>query len=414
MYLSKVNVLSHALVTEESFNGSSIMSFAQNMIDRAKEIGSRVIVGLDPDISNMPRDLQKIASTRPGGLTIALQTYLMNVIDATQDHAVAFKPNTAFFEQYQSIGLSVLEEILNYLRFKKQIVILDAKRGDIGHTAAAYGRAWLSDKHSINGSNPWKADAITVQPYTGEDGIIPFLEAREGAGVFVLCRTSNPSADTLQKIEDAHGEHLYIRLAREAFGIGKSYPPNNMSYSTYSDLGLVVASTKSIDDVIKIRHINPRALFLMPGIGAQGGSLDTLIAGGGTDTFGAYAAASRSILYPKRRTKEEDSIWDSENWPIFVKQRCAEEVIKLKTAIQDRQTVEKWRMGLKGGEGKYVEYAGKPYLLEKLVFEKTYLQYSSHQITKPYAYLTRLDEKSVYSVQPPLSDVYPLDTKVED
>jgi len=333
--------------------------FAKRMVERAQEIDSRVIIGLDPDLSKMPPEVQKEAQENGVGLSSVIGSYLRQVIEATRQHAVAFKPQAAFYEQFQRDGLEVLEYVIESLRELGQIVILDAKRNDIGNTAAAYGRAWLNSRSTHGFPNPWMVDAITVAPYMGKDSVLPFLDANRDAGVSLLCRTSNSGADDFQDFSDNMGGCLYERVAEKAHDWGKDYRP---LHCKYSNLGLVVGATKDIREVRSIRQFNKRALFLMPGIGVQGGSIETIVAGAGPDLLGAYAAASRSVLYPKRRTKEEQALWDGENWPEFIRLRCEEEARLLKEAIQKRFALERWRNNLKSKD--IVVHNGQQEVLE--------------------------------------------------
>jgi len=217
-----------------------MQSFNSRLIAKITAADSHLCVGLD--IS--PEKLG-ISNTN----LEALINHTKLVIDATRDLAVAFKPNLAFFERWGSEGFRWLEETMEYLG-SDAIVIGDAKRGDIGNTARQY-RASLFDHFGF--------DAVTINPYLGRDSILPFIEDQT-KGIFILCRTSNPSAGDLQDQVTKDGP-LYARVAGMALDLNQN-----------DNVGLVVGATAP-DEIETIRKIAPGLPFLIPGIGAQGGDL---------------------------------------------------------------------------------------------------------------------------------------------
>ncbi|MBF0308322.1 MAG: orotidine-5'-phosphate decarboxylase [Magnetococcales bacterium] len=271
--------------------------FADRLVDRARHYASRVIVGLDPDLDHFPlilkRELGK--SPQPGALEETLYQYLVTIIDATRDIAVAYKPQAAFFECFGLEGMSALQRTLEHLRQNECLIILDGKRNDVAHTARAYANAWLAAKRPLFGTpNPWRSDAMTVNGYLGSDGIRPFLDADPDAGLFVLAKTSNPSSGELQDLTLAgSGETVCHRMA----GLVTQWGANWRGVSGYSRVGMVVGATYP-ETAAQLRRLAPQALFLMPGIGPQAGSVAAIRAGAGADGLGAYAAVSRNILYP--------------------------------------------------------------------------------------------------------------------
>lgn len=270
--------------------------FADRLIRRAQDTGSRLIVGLDPDVERFPMFLRNRFAIDPSDETLEniIVEFHIAVIDATAQYAAAFKPQAAFYEQYGHAGLAALQRTLVYLRDLGLPIILDAKRNDIAHTASAYGRAWLGDKRPLTGkTNEWRVDAITINGYLGEDGVKPFLEADPHAGLFVLAKTSNPSAGEFQDLilQDG-GDANFERMAKLAESWGK----NTIGKSGYSRIGLVVGATYPQASHL-LREIAPSALFLMPGVGAQGANFDSIAMGCKADGFGAFAASSRSVLY---------------------------------------------------------------------------------------------------------------------
>ena len=223
---------------------------------------SLVCVGLDPHPGRLPAGYDSV------------EAFLCGVIDATADVAAVYKPNIAFFEAEGVLGLRALEAVLAHIPADTP-VILDAKRGDIASTADAYARAafdWLG------------VDALTVNPYLGEDGVAPFL-ARRDRGVFLLCKTSNPSAGEVQDWSQG-GEPLYRHIADRA-----------RAWSGGREIGLVMGATYP-EAVAEIRAASQETWFLVPGVGAQGGDLEAVLrAGLREDGQGVLINSSRGILY---------------------------------------------------------------------------------------------------------------------
>ena len=236
---------------------------------------SLLCVGLDPNPDSIPEHYL----TDEADLTVAIVGWNRAIIEQTADLVCAYKPNIAFYEALGEAGMAALRQTLALIPDNVP-VILDVKRGDIGSTAAAYAMACFDDL---------KVDAVTLSPYLGRDSIDPFAR-HAGKGLFVLCHTSNPSAGDFQELEIADwrtldrepNQPLYKHVARTAV----SWSPN---------VGLVVGATfpEAIEDV---RAAAPDAWFLVPGIGAQGGDLEsTLAAGLRHDGSGLIISASRSI-----------------------------------------------------------------------------------------------------------------------
>jgi uridine monophosphate synthetase len=236
------------------------MQFFERLEARARAVGSLLCVGLDPHPSELPED------TAQAALDACLR-----LMHATAPYAAAFKPNAAFFERFGADGWYALRALIGATPDGIP-VILDAKRGDIPSTAAAYAEA------------AWGlgADAITLNPYLGRDGVTPFVERAE-RGAFVLCRTSNPSAPELQGL-DVGGRALFEEVARVAPGWGP-----------HGNVGLVVGATAP-DDLARARAAAPGAWILAPGVGAQGGDLEaTVRAGRRSDGLGLLVSVSRAL-----------------------------------------------------------------------------------------------------------------------
>jgi orotidine-5'-phosphate decarboxylase len=197
------------------------------------------------------------------------------IIEATKDLACAYKPNAAFYEALGIKGLEALEKTIKLIP-SDTLVILDAKRGDIGNTSKMYAKAAFD----ILG-----ADAVTVSPYMGEDSVSPFLEF-PGKGVFVLCLTSNAGARDFQKLKCPE-RYLYLEVALKCNAWAKAHPE--------AGIGLVVVATQQ--EIVAVRGVTPLP-FLVPGVGAQGGDLDCAVKEGNRGGL-ALINASRSIIYPE-------------------------------------------------------------------------------------------------------------------
>jgi len=230
-----------------------------------------VCVGLDPVPSRLPAPL------RDGRLqTDAVRAFCSSIVEATAPYACAFKPNFAFFEALGPAGLTVLDQVLATVP-DDCLVIGDAKRGDIGHSARFYAQALYDD---------FGLDACTVSPYLGGDSVAPFLE-HEGTCTFVLGRTSNEGAADLQEACTCDGKPLYRHVAQSVGAWGSG---------TEGEVGLVVGATAP-DALAELRADAPPLPFLIPGVGAQGGSPAAVMDAAATEEGPVLVNSSRSILY---------------------------------------------------------------------------------------------------------------------
>ena len=194
-------------------------NFADRLLERCRAARSQVVVGLDPRFDRLPDELSRAAvndfGETPRAVAEAFLAFNRAVIDAAGDVVAAFKPQAAFYEQYGCEGMRAYARTIAYARGQGHIVIGDVKRNDIASTAAAYAAGHLGGGQGGSGSNDFVADAITVNPYLGADGVEPFLQAAAsgGRGVFALVKTSNPSSRDIQDA-DCEGAPLYERVAR--------------------------------------------------------------------------------------------------------------------------------------------------------------------------------------------------------
>lgn len=262
---------------------------------RAKK--SCLVVGIDPVLDRLPGEILARVEGLGGGrgwstarAAAAIALYGEEVLRAVGPYAVAVKPNCAFFERYGAPGWDVLQALCRRARAAGLLVIADAKRGDLESTSEAYAEALLGDLPDTLG--PY-CDAVTVNPYLGIDGVRPFLAVarRGGKGVFVLVRTSNPSAAEIQELEVA-GRPLYLKVADLVEGWGREF----LGEGGLSAVGAVVGATAP-RQAEEVRRAIPRAIFLVPGFGAQGAGANEVrphfLPGG----RGAVVNASRSVIY---------------------------------------------------------------------------------------------------------------------
>jgi orotidine-5'-phosphate decarboxylase len=211
------------------------------------------------------------------------------------EEAVAVKPQVAFFEALGGYGITALERVCELAREAGLLVIVDAKRGDIGSTSAAYAEAWL---HARDGERP-VADALTVNAYMGGDALEPFLAAcSDGAGLFVLTRTSNPGGADIQEQPLADGRPVWERVAELTAAWGAPY----VGSSGLSSVGAVVGATHP-EAVARARELMPNAILLLPGVGAQGGGTELLAPAFRDHPAGGLVVAARSVIYAWRERR---------------------------------------------------------------------------------------------------------------
>ncbi|MDR2473654.1 MAG: orotidine-5'-phosphate decarboxylase [Tannerella sp.] len=240
-----------------------------DIINQIKEKKSFLCVGLDTDISKIPEFLRD--EKKP------LLAFNKAIIDATADYCVAYKPNLAFYEDHGTQGLNEFIETVDYLydNYPSHFVIADAKRGDIGNTSSMYAQAFFEN---------YDVDAITVAPYMGEDSVKPFL-AFDEKWVILLALTSNKGSLDFQMTCDENGERLFEKVLRVSKQWGTD---ENMMYVVGATQG------KLFEDV---RRIVPEHFLLVPGVGAQGGSLEEVCRYGMNSDCGLLVNSSRAIIY---------------------------------------------------------------------------------------------------------------------
>lgn len=248
--------------------------FADAVDAAIRAVGTCACIGLDPVVQKLP------AAIGPGLPAARIESFCKAVIDAIAGRVAIVKPQSACFERYGSAGFAAMERTIAHARAAGLIVILDAKRADIGTTAEHYAAAAAGVG----------AQAITLSGYMGPSTVEPFLEA--GLGVFILVRTSNPDSDEIQAQRLGDGRTVAAMMADMASRLGAA----RIGASGYSQVGAVVGATKA-SEARAVRERLPRSWFLVPGFGAQGGTIEDVRALADARGGGVIVNASRSILY---------------------------------------------------------------------------------------------------------------------
>ena len=242
----------------------------QELIEQIQEKQSFLCVGLDTDLKKMPQHLLNEED--------AVFAFNKQIIDATAPYCVAYKPNLAFYEAFGVKGLMSFEKTIQYLKqhYPQHFIIADAKRGDIGNTSAMYARTFFEE---------YDVDSLTVAPYMGEDSVTPFL-GYDGKWVILLALTSNKGSHDFQLTEDKDGERLFEKVLK-----------TSQQWGTEENMMYVVGATQGrmFED---IRRVAPRHFLLVPGVGAQGGSLEEVCRYGMIPgDVGLLVNSSRGIIY---------------------------------------------------------------------------------------------------------------------
>ena len=252
----------------------------QELIQQIREKQSFLCVGLDTDLDKIPQSVQKQVCKEyeeeeyTFGMLLEFNT---RIIDATAPYCVAYKPNLAFYEAYGMEGIAAFEGTIEYLKenYPNHFIIADAKRGDIGNTSKMYAKTFFEN---------YDVDSLTVAPYMGEDSVTPFLGYKD-KWVILLALTSNKGSHDFQLIEDKNGERLFEKVLKQSHQWGNE---DNMMYVVGATQG------KMFED---IRKIVPNHFLLVPGVGAQGGSLQEVCKYGITKDCGLLVNSSRGVIY---------------------------------------------------------------------------------------------------------------------
>lgn len=251
----------------------------KELFENIKRKKSFLCVGLDTDLKKIPEHLLKEEDP--------IFAFNKAIIDATSPYCVAYKPNLAFYEAFGVKGIIAFEKTVRYIKanYPDQFIVADAKRGDIGNTSKMYARTFFGE---------YDVDALTVAPYMGEDSVTPFLEGYEGKWVILLALTSNKGSYDFQLTESKDGERLFEKVILRSQQWGND---ENMMY--------VVGATRG-EMFQDIRKVAPKAFLLVPGIGAQGGSLEEVCKYGMIEDCGLLVNSSRAIIYADKTENYAD------------------------------------------------------------------------------------------------------------
>jgi orotidine-5'-phosphate decarboxylase len=284
-------------------------NFADKLTEQIKKKNSAVCVGLDPRLEKIPTFIKDKAlknnKNRFKAAAEVLLEFNKGIIDAVCDIVPAVKPQTAFYEIFGEEGVRAFRETIEYAHEKDLLVIADVKRNDIGSTAEAYAKAYLGDVDLFEEKKPvFNADAITVTPFLGWDGIKPFIEQckKYGKGIFILVKTSNPSSGDIQDLCMKDENSVYEILANYL----ESWGADEIGESGYSFVGAVVGATYP-EQSEELRKIMPNSYFLVPGYGAQGATAEDVKGCFDEDGLGALVNSSRGIIFAYEKSDEYEA-----------------------------------------------------------------------------------------------------------
>ncbi len=269
------------------------LNFADRLLDAIDTKGSPVCVGLDPVFSRLPDSLKQETKTELD----AIGKFCRGVLETIAPIVPAVKPQIAYFEVYRGKGMELYFDLVSYAKQLGLIVIGDIKRSDIGSTAQAYAAGHLDGADT--------PDCVTLNGYFGIDGVQPFIDIcrDQGKGIFLLVRTSNPSASQVQDFADASGKKFYTHMAEVVGDMGSAEVL--VGERGFSSVGAVVGATWPAE-AAELRKVMGQQIFLVPGYGAQGGTAADCKPSFNEDGVGAIVNASRSVLYAYTRDEYAD------------------------------------------------------------------------------------------------------------
>ena len=296
--------------------------FADRLADAVRRKKTPVIVGLDPRFEQLPTSLRQGRSAGDWSRQAeAYKVFCRAVIDVVAPLVSAVKPQAAFFEELGPAGAAALAEVIRYARLRDLLVVLDGKRNDIGSTAEAYARGYLGE------NSAWGADALTVNPYMGDDSLQPFIDTARanGGGVFVLVKTSNPGGTQFQDLFAAHKpiyRHVALHVARLAAA--------DVGDSGFGTTGAVVGATYP-EQLAELRELMAESWLLIPGYGSQGGTARDVAVGFRADGLGAIVNNSRGIIFAHARPEYKDRLGES-RWQEAVEAATRDMIEELRVA----------------------------------------------------------------------------------
>jgi len=298
--------------------------FADRLAEAVRRAGNPLCVGLDPRWESLPGELRdRFGAETLDAVAAAIDAFCHRVLDLVSGRVGVVKPQSAFFEACGPAGLAALQSVVRRAKDLGFLVILDSKRGDIASTAVAYAHAAFGGTAVSNRRfQVWGVDAITVNPYLGRDAIVPFITAarQEGAGLFVLVRTSNPGAGLFQDLNCA-GKKLYRHVAAAV----ADWNAGGFGTCGLGDVGAVVGATHP-EELAELRAELPGVWFLVPGYGAQGATANDVAGAVRTDGLGAIVSSSRGITFPFHP--------DEPGWEAAITAATDRAVAELKTLVK--------------------------------------------------------------------------------
>jgi orotidine-5'-phosphate decarboxylase len=277
-------------------------AFSDRLIAAIDRKGCPIVVGIDPRLDLMPAHMVQSYFARYGSTheaaSLAIRDFNLRLLDGIAPHVPAVKVQVAFYEAFGPSGMQVFADTLSAAQQRGLIVIADVKRGDIEMTAQAYASAYLaSSLPNVMLEPGFDADAITVNPYVGGDGVLPFVNAAKtgGKGLFILVKTSNPTSGDIQDLV-VDGHPLYERLA----GLVQQWGQGTDGKAGYQAVGAVIGATYPAE-AARLRGLMPHTYFLVPGYGAQGAVAADVQPCFNSDGYGAIINSSRAIMYAYRQ-----------------------------------------------------------------------------------------------------------------
>lgn len=311
-----------------------VQPFGQRLAEAVLLKKNGVCVGIDPRVASLPQGFKDqigdCKSADSDRIARAVEQYCCEVIDAVADLVPICKPQAAFFEELGPAGGLVLHRVVLHARKRGLLVLMDAKRGDIGTTAAAYAAAYLgSGDIGTIAYSPWGSDALTVNPYLGADTLEPFTKrcSESGSGIFVLVKTSNPGSSFIQDLAIDQGGTIAQRVGDLVESLSKS----TRGELGYGDVGAVVGATYPAE-LAEMRERMPSSWILIPGYGAQGGSAADVKLGFDSRGLGAIVNSSRGIIFAYEQKKYQ-SIRDANGrWQDAVRRAAVDMIDDLASA----------------------------------------------------------------------------------
>ena len=309
--------------------------FADRLCEAVRTKKTSLIVGLDPVYSRLPaaiRDHREMNDEFDAAAAVdAIFDFCTQVMRIVAPMVPAVKINIAYFEKYLWEGMETYYNLITEADDLGLEIIGDVKRGDIGHTAEQYAAAHLENPEMAGLEDTLAPDAITINSYTGSDGIEPFaaMADKQGKGVFVLVRTSNPSAGAIQDFADADGKRMYEKVAEVVAEIANK--DERIGECGYSNIGMVVGGTAP-EVTTALRHKYENIWFLVPGYGSQGASGADCVRFCKPDGSGALINASRSIIYAYEKPKYREQFGD--DWKRCIEQAVIDAKVDLANAMQ--------------------------------------------------------------------------------